>query len=78
MDIDTAYLLGRRNQMDMAARLERQISNFQKKCIRNHYNKDRKWLLHKALRENIDVLYLIKIKNYYSSKITIRRVKIQK
>ena len=78
MDIDTAYLLGRRNQMDMAARLERQISNFQKKYIRNHYNKDGKWLLHKALRENIDVLYLIKVKNSYSSKITIRRVKRQK
>lgn len=51
--------------MGMAARLERQISNLQKKCIRNHYNKDRKWLLHKALWENSDVLDLIKIKNSY-------------
>ena len=31
---------------------------------RNHYNKDKKWFLHKTLRENTDILDLIKIKNF--------------
>lgn len=77
---DLAYLLGKGGlfQMEKVRWLERQIFNMQgkEKYKRNDYNRERKWFFY-ALREKIVILDLIKIKNFYSSQITGRKMKRQ-
>lgn len=77
---DLAYLLGKEGlfQMEKVRWLERQIFNAQgkEKYKRNDYNRERKWFFY-ALGEKIVILDLIKMKNFYSSQVTGRKMKRQ-